>query len=307
MEVMMAEDNGKSIFGCGLLMGLADAVPGVSGGTIALILGIYNKLLMHISNSVMYFRLGFSSDYLLKFQKAFSFLFPLALGMLLSYYVVTKILVGSDSSPGLLLVKHTAPYVYSFFFGLVLANLKEPWKDISNPSRVNYSLIFIGAAIVFVYTRYPIQNSSTLFLILSGSLALTAMLLPGISGALVLLTLGLYDDIVRYVHNLEIIPLFYFFLGGSISLVTFVPFMNRMLENYRDLTMSILTGLMLGSLITLWPWKVNYDKGILPQNLPLEQITEEFNTISILFTAIFFILGILSTYGLHFLEQKLNT
>ncbi len=270
----MSNDKVKESFGCGLLMGLADAVPGVSGGTIALILGIYEKLLNSLSTFTSFFKNGFPKSAQTKFVDSLYFLLPLAMGMFLSYYIVTKILVGSESSPGLLMVKDTGPYIYSFFFGLVLISIKEPWKFVSNPSKNNYLMILLGIIVIFVYTKYPLENTGNVFLVISGALAMTAMLLPGISGALVLLTLGLYEEIVGYVHNVQVIPLLYFFLGGLISLFTFVPLMNKMLNDYKELTMSLLTGLMAGSLITLWPWKENYGKGSLPDNLSIGEIIE---------------------------------
>ena len=302
----MIKDDMKDSFGYGLLMGLADAIPGVSGGTIALILGIYEKLLNSLSICVSFFRGGFPKSAQPKFLDSLYFLLPLALGMLFSYYIVTKILVGSESSPGLLMVKDTGPYIYSFFFGLVLISIKEPWKYVPNPSQNNYFLALLGIFIIFVYTKYPLGNTGNIFLIISGALALTAMLLPGISGSLVLLTLGLYEEIVSYVHDFKAIPLMYFFLGGIISLFTFVPLMNRMLNDYKELTMSILTGLMAGSLITLWPWKEDYGKGSLPENLPLVQIMEDFSYLSIIITVIFFVLGVFSSYGIKYFEQKLR-
>ena len=303
----MSDDSKlKGIFGCGLLMGLADAVPGVSGGTIALILGIYDKLLNFLSECVSFIKQGFPKESRTKFLEALNFLIPLALGMFFSYYLVTKVLVGSDSSPGLLMQKDTAPYIYSFFFGLVFISIREPWYFVSNPSTNNYFLVLLGIILVFLYTRHPIENTSRTLLVLSGLLALTAMLLPGVSGALVLLTLGLYDEIVGYVHNMDIVPLMYFFLGGLISLFTFVPFMNRMLKVHKELAMSILTGLMIGSLITLWPWKESYDKGSLPVNLPLGQLLDEFNYISIFLAILAFVFGIFSSYGLKYFEYKLE-
>ena len=138
----MNDDNKlKGVFGCGLLMGLADAVPGVSGGTIALILGIYDKLLNFLSVCVSFFKEGFPKESRANFLAALNFLIPLALGMFLSYYLVTKVLVGSDSSPGLLMEKETGPYIYSFFFGLVLISIREPWKFVTNPSMKNYFLV----------------------------------------------------------------------------------------------------------------------------------------------------------------------
>ena len=213
----MSNDDVKKSFGSGLLMGLADAIPGVRGGTIALILGIYEKLLNSLLICVSFFREGFPKSTQTKFLASVYFLLPLILGMFLSYYIVTKILVGPESSPGLLMVKDTGPYIYSFFFGLVFISIKEPWKFVKTPSKNNYLLVFLGILIIFVYTKYPLENKGNISLVVSGALALTAMLLPGISGALVLLTLGLYEEIVRYVHEFEIIPLLYFFLGGLVS------------------------------------------------------------------------------------------
>ena len=302
----MSNDDVKASFGSGLLMGLADAIPGVSGGTIALILGIYEKLLNSLSICVSFFRDGFPKSAQTKFLDSIYFLLPLALGMFFSYYIVTKILVGSDSSPGLLMVKDTGPYIYSFFFGLVLISIKEPWNFVSKPSKNNYFLVLLGILIVFVSTKYPLENTGHVFLVISGALALTAMLLPGISGALVLLTLGLYGEIVGYVHNFEVIPLLFFFLGGLISLFTFVPLMNKMLNDYKESTMSVLTGLMAGSLITLWPWKEDYGKGSLPDNLSLGQIIEDFSYLALIITVIFSVLGVFSSYGIKYFAQKLR-
>ena len=305
MDKKIKNNNPKEIFGCGLLMGMADAVPGVSGGTIALILGIYDRLLYFLSICVSFVRGGFPNEKHDNFVASIYFLLPLGLGMFFSYYFVTKLLVGSDANPGLLMDKSTAPQIFSFFFGLVLLSIKEPWSFVNNPTSKNYLIALAGIIVVFVYTRFPIDDTSNILLVLSGILALTAMLLPGISGALVLLTLGLYEEIVGYVHNLELIPLSYFFLGGIISLFTFVPFMNKMLDNHKELTMSVLTGLMAGSLITLWPWKEEYGTGSLPENLPLNQIIEEFNLVSLIITFLFFIFGALSSYGIKYLEKKL--
>ena len=109
-----------------------------------------------------------------------------------------------------------------------------------------------------------------------------------------------------YVYDIKVITLFYFFLGGLISLFTFVPLMNKMLNDYKELTMSVLTGLMAGSLITLWPWKENYGKGSLPDNLSIGEIIEEFSYWSIIITFTFFVLGVFSSYGIRYFEQKLR-
>ena len=298
-----------STFGFGLLMGAADAVPGVSGGTIALILGIYRKLISSISACLFFVKENFSSSSRADFTSAFNFLFPLACGMLCSYYVVTKILVGPDDSPGLLRQASTGPYVFSFFSGLVLFSVREPWKHVDSPETKHYLLTVAGISIILVYYSLVLDpgSKSMVWFIIGGALALTAMLLPGISGALVLLTLGQYATIASSFHGGDIEPLLYLVLGGIISIIVFVPFMNYMMDKYIDTTMALLTGLMFGSLITLWPWKESYHESGLSPNLPLGQVIEHFTVVSIFLTFLFFVAGIASSYGLKYLEPQIKT
>ena len=296
-----------NIFGFGLLMGAADAVPGVSGGTIALIIGIYLKLINSISTCLDSVKDPFSSESMPNFFSAFKFLFPLGCGMLCSYFIVTKILIGPEDSPGFLRQDVTGPYIFAFFFGLVLFSIKEPWNLVSVPDFKHYFLAAIGVLMVFIYTSFTLEESSgdsKVMLIVGGALGLTAMLLPGVSGALVLLTLGQYHSIASSFHGGDLEPLMYLILGGIIGLFTFVPFMQYLISEYRDNTMAILTGLMCGSLITLWPWKEDYDvKGLSP-NLGISQILDDFALVSIITTFIFFLGGIAASYGLKQLEVK---
>lgn len=299
--------NWLNIFSFGLLMGAADAVPGVSGGTIALIIGIYQKLISSISTGLDFIKDKFPSESKPQFFSAFNFLFPLGCGMLCSYYIVTKILIGPEDSPGLLRQDTTGPYIFAFFFGLVLFSIKEPWNLVSTPDFKHYLLAVMGALMVFIYTSFTLEESfddSKVMLIVGGVLALTAMLLPGVSGALVLLTLGQYHSIASSFHGGDLEPLMYLILGGIIGLFTFVPFMQHMISEYMDNTMAILTGLMGGSLITLWPWKKDYDIEGLSPNLGISQILDDFVLVSIITTFIFFVCGIAASYGLKQLEVK---
>ena len=224
-----------STFRNGLLMGMADAVPGVSGGTIALILGIYNKLIFSLSECLNFFKNRFPKESFGKFISSFQFLFTLGLGMLFSYFVVTKVLVGSEGQEGLLLRSSTAPFIFSLFFGLVLSSVKEPWQRVKSRNFFRYTLCFSAFALVLLYTTFSFANEGgNNLLIIGGALALTAMLLPGISGALVLLTLGQYTVIANAVHDSDFIVIFYFLSGGLLGLVTFVPLMNYMLLNYKN-------------------------------------------------------------------------
>ena len=296
-----------NIFGFGLLMGAADAVPGVSGGTIALIIGIYQKFISSISTCLDFTKNLFPSESKSVFFSAFNFLFLLGCGMLCSYYIVTKILIGPEDSPGLLRQDTTGPYIFSFFFGLVLFSIKEPWNLVSTPNFKHYFLAAVGVLIVFIYTNFTLEESSgdsKAMLIVGGILALTAMLLPGVSGALVLLTLGQYHSIASSFHGGGLEPLIYLILGGIIGLFTFVPFMQYMISEYIDNTMAILTGLMGGSLITLWPWKEDYDIEGLSPNLGISQIIDDFALVSIIITFLFFAGGIAASYGLKQLEVK---
>ena len=156
---------------------------------------------------------------------------------------------------GLLLKSSTAPFIFAlFFFGLVLSSVKEPWQRVENRTFSRYVLCLIAFILVLLYTNLSLDNKGgNLLLIASGALALTAMLLPGISGALVLLTLGQYTTVANAVHDSEFSIILYFLCGGLLGLFTFVPLMNFMLLNYREDVMSVLTGLMIGSLATLWP------------------------------------------------------
>jgi len=292
-------------FGFGLLMGAADAVPGVSGGTIALIIGIYQKLISSISTCLDFVKDKFPSHSRSEFYSTFNFLFPLGCGMLCSYYVVTKILVGPDDSPGLLRQDSTGPYIFSFFFGLVLFSIREPWRYVTTPELKHYVLAVVGVLMVFIYTSFTLESDSDskVMLIVGGMFALTAMLLPGVSGALVLLTLGQYNSIASSFHGGGLEPLMYLILGGIIGLFTFVPVMKYMIDQYLGNTMAMLAGLMCGSLITLWPWKESYDGEGLSPNLYL-QVLEDFTIVSIFLTFLFFGGGIAASYGLKQFEVR---
>jgi putative membrane protein len=301
-------DPRMSTFGFGLLMGAADAVPGVSGGTIALILGVYQKLIISLSTCLVFVRERFPSHSEAEFRSALNFLFPLGCGMLCSYYVVTKILVGPDDSPGLLRQESTGPFVFSFFFGLVLFSVREPWKLVPSPETKHYLLATVGMLIILLYSSFTLgtDSDSMLLFIAGGALSLTAMLLPGVSGALVLLTLGQYTTIASSFHDGDLEPLLYLILGGIIGLIIFVPCMNYMISKYLDTTMALLTGLMCGSLITLWPWKASYQEEGLAPNLSIGQILEGFTPTSIFLTFLFFGAGIAASYGLKHIETQIK-
>jgi len=288
----------------GLMMGAADAVPGVSGGTIALILGIYSKFINSITICLNFVKERFPYSDKEKFSASFFFLLTIGTGMLISYYVITKLLVASGDELGLLERKETAPFVYSFFFGLVLFSINEPWKFVQHPKVKHYLFFVLGILTIYLYANSSYNSEGNFLLVISGALALTAMLLPGISGALVLLTLGQYTKVASSFHDLDYIILSYFLFGGIIALFSFVPIMNYSMRYHLDSTMSLLTGFMCGSLVTLWPWKVDYEKEGLSANLSISNVFEIYPFLSILLTIMFLILGGFMSYILRNMETK---
>jgi putative membrane protein len=254
----------------GLLMGSADAVPGVSGGTIALIIGIYDRFIDSLSSVVR-------APLLLRSQKgradlwqALGLLVPLGLGLLAAYYLVTKLLVGPKDQPGILLRPDTAPICFGFFFGLVLVSLREPWRRIKAPGagHVIAALAGLGLAFAFVGLPHRAAEPALWMLALGGAGAIAVMLLPGVSGSLLLVILGQYATVAGAVHDRNLVVLAVFACGMAGGVLAFVPVLRYSLHRFHDLTMAALTGLMAGSLRALWPYKSNYE----PKAGPMENI-----------------------------------
>ena len=241
----------------GFLMGSADAVPGVSGGTIALILGIYDRLLAALDALVRPPWRWRRAEAV----RALAFLAPLLAGLLAAYWLVTRLLVGPTEAPGWMLRPETAPYCFAFFFGLVLASLPEPWRRIRRPRAMAWWLAAVGAVAAWVFVGLPhaVGAPATWMLFHGGALAICVMLLPGVSGSLLLVILGQYTTITSAVHDRQVVPLLVVAAGVVAGLAVFVPLLRRLLVARHDATMAVLTGLMAGSLRALWPWKSGYD------------------------------------------------
>jgi putative membrane protein len=232
-------------------MGAADVVPGVSGGTMAFILGIYEELLDAIrSFDLQFLRLLIR----FKFKDAFSrtswrFLTALFVGIFLAVFSLAKLL-------SWLLQNHPV-LIWSFFFGLVLASVYTVGRHLQKWSLPILVWIFMGTVgSYFLVGLVPLKTpESPWFLFLSGSVAICAMILPGISGSFILVLLGKYAYLLEAVNNRDFLPLIVAATGGAFGLVTFVRCLNWLLKRYRDPTLAVLTGLMLGALRKVWPWK----------------------------------------------------
>ena len=244
----------------GLLMGSADAVPGVSGGTIALIIGIYDRFIDALHTVVKAPLLLRSTDGRAQIVNALSLLLPLGLGAAIALFLVTRLLVGPEDDPGILIRAATAPMCYGFFLGLVLISLREPWRRIESPGAGHIVAALCGCAVaaVFVGLPYRAAQPETWMILLGGAGAISVMLLPGISGSLLLVILGQYTTVAGALHERDFVILGVFAIGLFIGVGLFVPLLRFALHRHHDFTMAALTGLMAGSLRALWPYKENY-------------------------------------------------
>jgi len=262
----------------GLAMGTADAVPGVSGGTIALIIGIYERLIGALHAATALLRPPYDRASWRAFKSSLPFLVPLFAGIAVALFFSTKLLVGDVPSPeggngaalakqlvtsppsGWLVRPDTAPIVFAFFFGLVVCSVNVPWRAKRETRGVDWLLLLVGAAgAAGMSLATPAGGATTpLALIGAGAVAISVMLLPGVSGSLALLVLGMYQPVSGAVHSREWGVLAWFALGLGLGVTFFVPLLRQLLARAHDRTMSFLTGLMAGSLVALWPWKAHY-------------------------------------------------
>lgn len=235
----------------GMGMGAADVVPGVSGGTIAFIVGIYDELINSIKSiNGESLKLLFSGN-----LKAFwqyihaNFLFSILLGIGISVFSLAKVITW-------LLVAHPV-LVWSFFFGLVLASTWFVSKDIKKWNWKTIAGFVAGAIIAFYITiATPAETSAEWwFIFICGAIAICAMILPGISGSFILVLLGKYFFIMEAVKTLNIKVMLIFAAGAFIGITTFSRVLSYALKNFRNITLAVLTGFMLGSLNKVWPWK----------------------------------------------------
>ncbi|MES2817830.1 MAG: DUF368 domain-containing protein [Pseudomonadota bacterium] len=238
------------LFAKGIAMGAADVVPGVSGGTVAFISGIYDELLRSIASVPAALGQLLRGRIVAAWQAAnATFLLVLLTGILTSVISLARLIT-------YLMEEHPIP-LWSFFFGLILVSSHLVARDIQ---RWNWSRIVsfvLGAAFAYWITvASSVQlGYDPLTLFLAGAIAICAMILPGISGSFILLLLGLYPFIIGAVQNLDLAVLGIFASGCLVGIVSFAGFLRWLLLHWRDLTLAFLTGLMLGSLNKLWPWK----------------------------------------------------
>ncbi len=236
----------------GLAMGAADVVPGVSGGTIALISGIYDELISSIDS------VNLKNLKVLRVEGMSAFFKAVNGSFLLSLFIGIGISIFSLAGVFKYLLEHYPILVWAFFFGLVLASVVFIAKQIKKWSISTVILLVIGVAIAYYITIIPAvssASSSPLFLILAGALAICAMILPGISGAFILLLLGAYKPTLDTIHNHEYKNIMYLGIGAIVGLLSFAKVLKWLFNHYRNATLAVLTGFVIGSLNKIWPWK----------------------------------------------------
>lgn len=239
----------------GCCMGAADVVPGVSGGTIAFITGIYEELIDSIK-SIDWEALKL----LLRLQgHAFwkkingNFLISVLAGIGISIFSLAQLMT-------YLLARHPIG-IWSFFFGLIIASSLLVSKEIRKWD--SFTVIALLAGIAAAYTITVLSPASAphtgWFILLAGAVAICAMILPGISGAFILLLMGQYAYLMAAVSRPDLKVIGIFALGAGIGIVAFSHLLSWLLKNYRSLTIALLTGFMVGSLNKVWPWKITLE------------------------------------------------
>ncbi|MDB4150815.1 DUF368 domain-containing protein [Pseudomonadales bacterium] len=253
----------------GLLMGAAEVVPGVSGGTIAFISGIYERLLLALRQLTPALVLVLRREGLATLWRQIDGQFLL---LLFAAMVVSIVVFASGIS---YLMQHQPIALWAFFCGLVIASTWVMSRQMTSFGLNLLLLVFIGAVTGIVITGVvPIALPPTpLFLFLGGALAVCAWILPGISGSFILLILGLYGIVIEAIKTLDLMVLGIVASGCAFGLVCFAQVLTRLFKHARDGTLAVLTGFMLGSLVKLWPWKetLAYQLGADGHNIPLVQ------------------------------------
>jgi putative membrane protein len=296
----------------GMAMGAADIVPGVSGGSIALIAGIYEQLLDSINsfnfeNLILLRSFDFKKFY---FNVNGSFLLSLLLGILTSIFALSKVIT-------YLMNEHPIP-LWSFFCGLILVSAFLILRDIKRWNLGVVIALAIGTAIAWWVTNLPPTTSpdALWFTFVAGAIAICAMILPGISGSFILLILGKYEMILKAVSDKDLFTLALFASGCVVGILSFSRVVSYLLRKFHSATIGLLSGFMLGSVNELWPWKIvtawrtsssGEQKPFLTENiLPTEYVDQVGQQPLMAYAAMAFLFGIGLVLVIEWLATKLQ-
>jgi putative membrane protein len=291
----------------GIAMGSADVIPGVSGGTVAFITGIYTELLDSINSvNIKALTTLFKQGPKAAWQAINgTFLLVLMLGILSAILTFAKVI-------HYLLDEH-AILLWSFFFGLILASSLHMGKQITQWQGKTYVTLLIGALSAgFISIASPTSiDASYLNIFIAGSIAISAMILPGISGSFILLLMGLYAPVLAAVKGLQLDIMLIFALGAALGLMLFSRLLSWLLHYYRDLMFSLLTGFMLGALLKVWPWKetISFRLNSKGLEVPFEQLNrlpEWVNSDQILWSCVMTCVGFVCVFLLEKVSNDQN-
>ena len=235
----------------GMAMGAADVVPGVSGGTIAFISGVYEELIATLNsinlNSLKTLKLQGVSATWKKING--NFLLALFGGILLSILSLSKLVAW--------LLREEPVLLWAFFFGLVLASIIFVLKKINQWNSAVFLGLILGGVFAYQLTQLnALGNSdSNWYLFLSGAIAICAMILPGISGAFILVILGSYANVLQALNDKDIAKITIFMTGALIGILSFSRLLKWLFKRFKNMTLAVLTGFMIGALSKIWPWK----------------------------------------------------
>ena len=269
-----------------MAMGVSDLIPGISGGTVALLLGIYHDFITSIKafnlRSIIYFfTLNFKK---LNQQLNLAFLIPILIGILFSI-ISFSFLVD-------FLLENFRVVLFSFFFGLIFFSSLKIIYNLKPSKFYDFLFIVIGLLVgYFISLINPIGIGENYFsLFISGLIAITAMLLPGVSGSYILLILGKYDYVINSLTNFYVDIILIFLSGATTGIIIFSRVISLLLNRFYRNTVFALSGLMLGALNKMWPWQfdgINY----LPNDFSKSSGIENYIELSIFFIIISFILS----------------
>lgn len=256
----MSLNNRSILFLKGMAMGISDLIPGISGGTIALLLGIYKVFISSLKSinykSFIYLvRLDFKK---LNNQLNLCFLLPVFFGILSSIFIFSSLI-------SFLLLDYKV-LLFSFFFGLIFFSSIRLISSLKPTSTLDFFTVFVGLVIglSFFFVSSLSTSNSIFSIFLAGFIAISAMLLPGISGSYILLILGKYEFMLDSISSFNWINILIFSLGAIAGILSFSKMIHYLLKNYYRSTIFFLSGLMMGALNKVWPWQLD-NKIVLPE------------------------------------------
>lgn len=237
----------------GFVMGSADLVPGVSGGTVALVLGFYRRLVANIRTGAGALaglvRVDFGRFRERLRQIEWRFIVPLFVGILGAVLTLSRLIES-------LLEDHPVRMA-GLFFGLVAGSVVVAWRMVGQRDATRLATLAVTAVATFfllAFTAGTVDNPPLWGFFVAGAIAICAMILPGISGSFLLLMMGMYAPVLSAVNDRRLLVLAVFVVGVVIGLAAFSTLLNHLLDNHHDTIMAALVGLMIGSLRVLWPW-----------------------------------------------------